>query len=102
MACLKFMFSHAVVLQPPLEILAQLCHIIYVYTQAQRGFQYLLDETPEAQDPDPSPRQTAFMMASSSGTNQLQVRGKYISLAVLSGSVFMGMEEIGGIGTYSQ
>jgi len=41
------------------------------------------------------------MVASSSGTYRLQVRSKNISLAVLSGSLFMGREEIGGIGTCS-
>ena len=45
-------------MQPPLESSVK----NNVYTQAQRGFQYLLDETPKAQDLEPSPRQTAFFL----------------------------------------
>lgn len=44
---------------------------------------------PEAQAPAPAHRQTAYLAASTSGVNNLQARGKPVSLAVLSGELYM-------------
>ncbi|KAF5841539.1 hypothetical protein DUNSADRAFT_12467, partial [Dunaliella salina] len=53
---------------------------------ARLGYNHLMSITEEDQpEPEATQRRTAYMTASSSGINQLQVRGKTISLAMLSG-----------------
>ncbi|KAF5837805.1 hypothetical protein DUNSADRAFT_3821 [Dunaliella salina] len=53
---------------------------------ARLGYNHLMSITEEDRpEPEATQRRTAYMTASSSGINQLQVRGKTISLAMLSG-----------------